>query len=301
MSKNHSCSLVTDKGSSFFNLAESSDTDNAHGMRDYHFKHYTVNHSGTIDTCDGLIRWFKNPANPPGCQTTNEIESMFGQLKQWKGTNRKQMGKSQKLFRNWCSVWLIWKNLCPKDANGDMFTFLHVLHESIFRSMFSFYKFVHHIINLTDLQQTDTLAEEMDEKYEVDFIIDEKKNGEEYLVKWTRYAYYDSKWEPKGNITRDIIKKWQETDEKTRAQRIRAYKRSIKNKPKPILDEDSVETQTKFKNKIVPKFKQLYIRQFAGERIFKNGTQSVKNIIKCRRRKSRFIQTRVSFICITLF
>ena len=126
---------MTDKGAAFFNLDEQSDTDNLHGMQEYHFKHFTVNHSGCIDTCDGLIRWFKNPDNPEGCQTTNEIESMFGQLKQWKGANRKQMGKNETQFRNWCAVWLIWKNLCSKNCNGDMFTFLHILHDSVFRGM----------------------------------------------------------------------------------------------------------------------------------------------------------------------
>ena len=59
--------------------------------------HYIVNHSGTVDTCEAVIRWFKKPNNPIGCQTTNEIESMFGQLKQWKGANRKEMGKSQEM------------------------------------------------------------------------------------------------------------------------------------------------------------------------------------------------------------
>ena len=130
-------------------------------MRDY-FDHYTVNHSGNIDKVEAILRWFKNPSNPEGCQHTNDVESMFGQLKQWKAGNRKEMGKSEEMgkfnfclkqcrhnlfftsdysskvhhiFRNWCAVWLIWKNLSPKDRYGIMFTYFFILHDSVFRGM----------------------------------------------------------------------------------------------------------------------------------------------------------------------
>ena len=49
---------------------------------------------------EATVRWFKNPYNPKNCKHTNDVESMFGQLKQWKAENRREIGKSDEIFRS---------------------------------------------------------------------------------------------------------------------------------------------------------------------------------------------------------
>lgn len=138
----------------------------------------------------------------------------------------------------------------------------------------------------------ETLASEMEGYYEADFIIDERKGkgGQtEYLVKYTRYNYYESTWEPSKNITRDILQAWNETDDKTKKDRQSCWKRS-KNQTT-----DAVVEQKKFKHKVVPRFKHCIVQEIVGRRIFENGITAVENIVRCRRRKSKFLQSMVSF------
>ena len=145
---------------------------------------------------------------------------------------------------------------------------------------------------MIDLQQIEILASEMEGRYEVDKILDERKRGKtkEYLIKWTNYNYYESRWEKEEHITDDIIKKWQQTDQKTRKNRRSAYKRSLKNKA-----EDSVCNQNEFKHQTVAKFKYRYIKKLAGETIFRSGVSCVQNIVKCQRRRRKFLQTMVIY------
>ena len=52
----------------------------------------------------------------------------------------------------------------------------------------------------------------------------------------------------------------------------------------------------KHKHKVVPKFKHSLIENVVGARLYANGVRAIDNIVKCRRRKSKFLQTVVSLL-----
>lgn len=150
--------IVTDCGSAFFDVE---DKNADHGMAEYNFTHRTVNHSGQLDkekicVSYGMFNitfsmfdselafhfnWdriqrrlsiFKNTSNKKGEDTTNEIEGSFGRYKQWRG-KRKQLMKSEELFRNWTAFYLIKTNLTNMRECGIILTLLYILHESLDR------------------------------------------------------------------------------------------------------------------------------------------------------------------------
>ena len=91
---------------------------------------------------------------------------------------------------------------------------------------------------VVDLQEIAILAGE-EGRYEVDKILENEKREEEYLIKWTNYNYYKSRWEKEEHNI-----KWQQTDQKTRKNRRSAYKRPLKIKQQILC---AIETNSSTK------------------------------------------------------